>query len=438
MGLQEQIGKLVTATPLVDTHEHLWEEARRIKGLDADKENNLPAPDFGILFAHYVDSDLIVSGMPPGDVRKLTGYDLEPKAKWALLEPFYRRIRLTGYGRCVQESMRCLFGEDDLTAENVVRISDKIREGVRPGFYKHILHGVSNIEYCQVNSLETPVFMETAQPDLLTQDISTVAMGSGLNIKAISEKMGREVVHLQGWHAVIDECFARFGPKAIAVKNQSAYGRRLDYAQVSTVDAAPLFARFVKDPESLTDREMKALQDHLFHYTVRKATEYKLPVKLHTGYYAGHGHMPLNRVRCNAGDVCELLLAYPETRFDFFHIDYPYQDEMIAIAKHYPNAWVDMCWAWIINPVASVRFVKEFLTAAPANKLLAFGGDMMPVELVPGHAAIARKGLAQALYELTGEGWLKEQELPELVQRLMQGNAHELFDYPRALAARKQ
>ena len=62
------------------------------------------------------------------------------------------------------------------------------------------------------------------------------------------------------------------------------------------------------------------------------------------------------------------------------HIDYPYQDEAIALAKHYSNVWIDMCWAWIINPAAGVRFLKEFIMAAPASKVLTFGGDYRPVE----------------------------------------------------------
>jgi len=90
-----------------------------------------------------------------------------------------------------------------------------------------------------------------------------------------------------------------------------------------------------------------------------------------------------------------------------------------------------MCWAWILNPPACVRFLKEFLMAAPANKLLSFGGDYGAVENVPGHARIARLGLSQALSELADEGWLREKTLEPLIGRLMIGNAEELFGYPR-------
>ena len=108
---------------------------------------------------------------------------------------------------------------------------------------------------------------------------------------------------------------------------------------------------------------------------------------------------------------------------------------MVALAKHYPNAFIDMCWAWIINPMAGVRFVKEFLMAAPGNKLLTFGGDYLYAEMVPGPTpSIARKGLAQALSELVDDEWIDGRRVPELVERLMRGNAHALFDHARTLS----
>jgi predicted TIM-barrel fold metal-dependent hydrolase len=204
---------------------------------------------------------------------------------------------------------------------------------------------------------------------------------------------------------------------------------------VSADDASHVFERHLRDPESLPGTETKLIQDHLFHYCVRKAHEHRLPVKLHTGYYAGENRMPLRRVGANPGDMCELLFAHPEVRFVFFHITYPYQDEAIAIAKQFTNAWIDMCWAWIINPAAAERFLREFLAAAPANKVLCFGGDYCPVELVPGHARIARRGIARVLAGMMEGGELSESEMPELAEMLLRGNARELFDIDRKLGA---
>jgi predicted TIM-barrel fold metal-dependent hydrolase len=109
------------------------------------------------------------------------------------------------------------------------------------------------------------------------------------------------------------------------------------------------------------------------------------------------------------------------------HICYPYYEELLAVAKHWTNTCVDMCWSWIINPVAAKDFLKKFLVTAPANKILTFGGDYLYVEQVVGHAAIARQGIALALSELVEEGWLSLDNALELVDPIMHGNARRIF-----------
>ena len=432
MTVSQEILQLTEETEFVDTHEHLLEESTRLLPPDQSPRPGQSLQDFAVLFSHYADSDLLVAGMPEQDMQRLLSPDVDAADKWPLVEPYYEHARHTGYLRNVRESVRMLFDEDDIRSDNYAAITDKIREMTRPGYYRHILKDVSRLKHTQVNSLETGVFMDTQYPDLLCQDLSFVAMSTGINIAPMSELADMEIRSLQDWHRAIDWCFETYGPRAIAVKNQSAYSRTLDYQDLKSKDVAGSFEKVVRD-EPMSSSENKAIQDHLFNYCVRRATEFNLPVKLHTGYYAGQGGMPLHRLRHNAGDMCELLKLHPKTRFVIMHITWPYQDEAIAIAKHYPNAYVDMCWAWIINPAAGVRFVKEFLMAAPANKLFTFGGDYMPVELVPGHARIARMGIAQALSELAEEGWIDSDSVPDLVKKLMYKNAEEVFDYEGTL-----
>lgn len=421
--MRDAIGRLVDETPIADTHEHIIEESNRLQ-----RAGHWRLHDFGVFFTHYLDSDVRVAGMSAEDLAAIFDAETPPERKWALAKPWWERCRNTGYGLCVREALRALYDIDDLTDRTWPRVDEAVRARIAPGYYREILVEVANIDHCQVNSLEYHPFCETSYPDLLLQDLSTVAMATDPNVPMLSQIAGIEVGSLDDWLQVIDWCFETYGPRAVAVKNQSAYRRGLDYARVPKAEAEPVFARYLREGGHMADAERKPLEDFLFHYTVDKAKEYRLPVKLHTGYYAGQGYMPLHRLRHNAGEMCDLCRTHPDARFVFMHITYPYQDEAIAVAKHYPNATIDMCWAWIINPAASVRFLKEFLMAAPANKVLTFGGDMGPVELVPGHARIARRGISRVLAELVEEGWLPESDIPELVQRLLRGNAHELFD----------
>jgi hypothetical protein len=87
-----------------------------------------------------------------------------------------------------------------------------------------------------------------------------------------------------------------------------------------------------------------------------------------------------------------------------------------------------MCWSWIINPIAAKDFLKKYLVTAPANKILTFGGDYIPVEPVLGHAVVARRGIALALSELVEEGWLSLDRAVELTDMIMHENARKIFN----------
>jgi predicted TIM-barrel fold metal-dependent hydrolase len=433
MAFSSCIREQIDRTPFVDTHEHLLEESTRLKSTGHGEEGASCLRDFSVLFSQYANSDLASAGMGASEKSILFNPDVEPKEKWKELEPYYRRTRHTGYIRNVRESLRLLTGDDDLRAENVDRISQAIADRIKPGFYRETLVDLAGIEHCQVNSKEATIFLETEQPELLAQDLSFVALSSRLQVDDLARESGIAVRNLADWHQVIQWAFATYGPRAIAVKNQAAYTRRLNYTDVSEAVVAPLFDRYLSTGGAMSGTELKAIQDHCFHVCLREAVQYKLPIKLHTGYYAGYGRMPLKRVSRNLKDLCPVLMAHPDAEFVIMHIAYPYQDEAIALAKHYRNVTIDLCWAWIINPRASVRFVKEFLMAAPSSKLLTFGGDYVPVEMVPGHAAMARQGLTQALSELVDEGWIDSAEIGDLIESLMRGNANRIFPYEETL-----
>ncbi len=431
----EALREAVAGTAWIDTHEHLVEPATRARGAGAHADLQ-PCIDFALLFAHYAVDDLTAAGMPTVDRARLLDPEVAVATKWNLLRPWWERTRHTGSMRAVAETARILYGVQEWNVATCERISAELQaDSVRAGHYADVLRR-SGVLTCQVNSLEVLPFCETSERDYLLQDLSLLPLSTDLDIAGMCRLSGLAATDLRGWHEIIDWTFARCGPQAVAVKSQAAYARRLDYRDVPAREAAPHFARAARG-EPLAPVESRALQDHLMRYCLGKAMAAGLPVKLHCGFYAGTGVMPLDRVRHNAGDVCALLQDFGDARFVLMHIGYPYQDEYIALAKHYANAYVDLCWAWLVNPAASTRFLYEYLMAAPANKVLCFGGDYATVENVAGHAAVARQGLVLTLERLVADGWLAPAQALELVPRLMKQNAQELFDLDAAGRLRK-
>jgi predicted TIM-barrel fold metal-dependent hydrolase len=424
----------VLKTPLIDTHEHLFDEEVRLSKAPGSRSE---PDDWSLIFKHYLDSDMRTAGMPQAEHDRFFSSKVDPADKWKILEPYWPAVKNTGYGRAVRIAMERLYGVEELSAATVGKVQAGYEATRKPGFYRRILCEQAGIESCQVNYLGGEPFHKSTMPTLLMQDISIVGMFSGPNINGLAKPAGIEVKDLADWQRVIDWWFGQYGKIAVAVKSQNAYGRDIDYRKVDAGAAQELFKLRIEN-KPMNPQQQKDLEDHLFWCAVDAATRHNLPVKLHTGYYAGDNYMPLSRLLQNPGSACDLCRASPQTRFVFMHIAYPYYEDLIAVAKHYTNAHLDMCWAWIINPVGAKDFLKKYLVTAPANKILTFGGDYIPVEPVLGHAMIARRGIALALSELVEEGWLKLSDAMDLIDPIMHGNARTIFNLAekqKALAA---
>ncbi|MCE5249645.1 amidohydrolase family protein [bacterium] len=421
--LRKELFDKVFSTPFIDTHEHLFEESERLAGTATP---GIRSDDWTMVFSLYVSDDMMTAGMSQQESNRFFSPDVAPNDKWRLLEPCWPYIRNTGYGQAVCIAIRELYGVDELTAQTVRQVQAGYERVRQAGFYRYILGDLANIESCQVNCI-IPPFRESAMPLLLMQDISILRMYEGPDIETYANPAGIRVTSLSDWHRVIDWWFDKYGAYAVAVKSQNAYSRDIDYERIPGEKVEGAFKRLL-DGQTITIPEKKAIEDHLFWYAADKAVQFDLPVKLHTGYYVGHDYMPLSRLMQNPGSAADLCRRAPDTKFVFMHICYPLYEDMIALAKHYTNAYVDMCWSWIINPVAAKDFLKKFLVTAPANKVFTFGGDYYSVEAVLGHAMMARQGIALALSELVEEGWMSRADALEIVDPVMHENARAFFN----------
>ncbi|MFC2125255.1 amidohydrolase family protein [Bacteroidota bacterium] len=419
-----QIHEKVNNTVFIDTHEHLMDESDR---LSETPPKNL-VNDWSILFSHYIDSDLVSAGMSYEDMEKFKSKEVDPIDKWPLMEPYWPYVKNTGYGQASAISIRDLYGIENLDKTTIPELQQKFDNLLKPGLYKYVLQEKAKIESCHVNSL-THTINETESPLLLMQDLRIDGFFSWFNIKEMANAFSLQVTDLDDWYKVINAWFNKYGDYAIGVKAAIAYSRDIDFLPTEYEEAAPVFKRMLNGDELKHDQRKK-LEDHLFWYAVDKSVEYNLPVKIHTGYYAGENNMPLSRVAGNTEAASDLCRHKPEATFVFFHIAYPYYEELLAVSKQYTNAVLDMCWAWIINPVASVDFLKKFIVTCPNNKVLTLGGDYIPVEPILGHTVMARQGVIQSLCELVDQQWISLDEALKLTDDLMHQNARKIFDMP--------
>jgi predicted TIM-barrel fold metal-dependent hydrolase len=185
--------------------------------------------------------------------------------------------------------------------------------------------------------------------------------------------------------------------------------------------------------QDVSEAEMLCLGDWCLARGAELCARHNLPLKIHTGYAAGNRSMQLDQMR--ALQLTPLLAHHPNTRFVLMHDSYPHDHEIAALAKHYPNVWVDMCWAWSIDPHSATNFVRRMIHAVPANKLFAFGGDSFGPAASVGYAIQARAGLTRALQAEVDDGLLTERQATGLAQRFMQSNQCACFDLDGTRAA---
>ncbi len=100
---------------------------------------------------------------------------------------------------------------------------------------------------------------------------------------------------------------------------------------------------------------------------------------------------------------------------------------MTPKGKQFPNVWLNMCWAWTLNPVQMQRNLAEWLSAVPHNKIFAFGVDTGTPFLISGFAKQARLGIGKSLQNLVDNGFYDIKTAESVAQRIMYKNAQELY-----------
>ena len=420
------LAHFIQTTPLCDSHEHLRSEKEYVEN----------GPDLlRHLFGNYVSADLVVAGADQAAVdRLLDASDLDVRARFSGVERAWQRVRHTGYGEAVRIIARELYGLDEITAdglETALPLHAALRQ---PGQRLHILRDRANLDHVQIDDFVRPCHVDPSGPDFFFYDISWVNFVNGEpDLAALTAETGVTVHDLPTLRQAMEAVFAQNAPVAIAVKTQHAYNRTLRWQERSDAETAPVLDAYLRNPKSLSEEERLCLGDWSLARGVELAIEYDLPFKIHTGYYAGHSRMPVDYIR--GGNLCPLLAKYLDARFVLMHIGYPYNDEMVALAKHYPNVYVDFCWAWSIDPFSTANFLRQCIHAVPSNKLFIFGGDTSWAGASLAYAIQTRRWLTRALQAEIDDGLLVEAEAIALAARYMRENQYDCFRIEQKRAA---
>lgn len=423
--MQTDLALHIHSTPLVDTHEHLSSETQYVEqGPDVLQD----------LFNNYVQSDLIVAGASPEAVRRLVdSTDPDFRARFLGVREAWERCQHTGYGEAVTLVAQYAYGMEEITPESIAAAVLRNQQYRLPGERLRLLRDVANLDHVQIDDFRWTCLPDDSGLDFFLYDLSWYDFSRGdVNVNKIYDQVGVEVNDVSSLDDAMAAIFAKYGDCAIAVKSQHAYARTLRWEKRDRADVERALSKLLLD-ETLNERDQLCLGDWCLARGVDLAIQHNLPFKIHTGYYAGHGRMPVDYIR--SGHLWPLLTEYPDARFVLMHSAYPYSGEVAALAKHYRNTFVDMCWAWSIDPFSAATFVRRMIHAVPSNKLFAFGGDTFWPNAAVAFSVQARQGLTRALQAEVAAGMLTERQAIALATRYMRSNQEACFDLAGTRAA---
>lgn len=404
---------------LVDTHEHMRRENDWVEN----------GPDIlQDLFGNYVPADLHTAGASSEAMQNLMDPSKDIKTRFEGIKDAWNATQFTGYGEAVRLIAKHIYGLDELTGDGLEQAQDKVMSIRKPGKRHHILHDIAKLDHIQTDDFSWQCGPDTSGPEFFLYDLSWANFCNGqINSDAIHSETGIEVKDLATLKNGMDAIFANHAPCAIAVKSQHAYNRTLEWTERSDADAAIALDAILSKPSDQIDEATRlCLGDWCWARGVELTIEHNLPFKIHTGYYAGNNRMPVRRIP--AGNMCALFSRYLDAKFVLMHIAYPYNDELVALAKHYRNIWIDFCWAWSIDPYSSRDFLRRCIHAVPSNKLFAFGGDTGWPTSAYAYSIQARNEIQRALEAEIEDGYLTEKQAMAFAKQIMYTNQYECFD----------
>ncbi|MFO7696873.1 MAG: amidohydrolase family protein [Anaerolineae bacterium] len=404
---------------IVDTHEHLpGTEATRDRDRDVLQE----------YLSHYMSSDLRSAGLSSVGLDQARDHSRPLMDRWLLVEPYWERARYTGYGRALDISVRKLYGLDGIRRDTIEALDAAFRGTMVPGHYHRVLRELSQIavSLLDVQAPWDPAFF---RPVTRLEEYIILPQTRD-EVSALEEKAGFPLQMLDAWMAACEASLLRSRAEgSVAIKIGLAYVRSLEFQRPLRRDAEAGLRQIQTVFESPAWEQQRldagrAFQDWMMHHVLELARREQIPVQIHTGLLEGNGNLIAN---ADPTLLNPLFLEYPDVNFDLFHIGYPYQHVLSALAKMFPNVYIDMCWAHIISPTASVRALEEWIDSVPLNKICAFGGDYGFVDAVYGHQAMARENVARALAIKVDEGIMDVDSACEIGRWLFVDNPSRLF-----------
>jgi hypothetical protein len=415
-----ELREYIESIPIIDCHDHSGEE--RPKYTDA----------IVALTSGYFHDDM-ASATSEAERLMLDDISLSLEERWPTFERAWQRTKYTGYGLVTRMAMKEFYGEDELTLPSLQRIQENLLDFSDDDFTESVLDkaGITMRivdNWPDVKKIVDRSFNMPPRSRLAISLPAYHAICSYEEVQALILPTGRTVTSLAEYVQACREVFqfqVDFG--AVCFKDQSAYTRSINYGNPPRSQAEESFNWIIADPRrklSYPDGN-RPLGDYLFHEFMRMAREMDLPVQLHTGHMAGIWN---DVGKARAIQLVPVLEMHKDVRFDLFHLNWPYDGDILFLGKNYPNVAIDFCWTHIIDPVYSQRIIPQILGTVPHGKVHGYGSDHFGnLERSWAHSQIARDNIAIGLAEMVEMEYIGLEDAKEIAHAWLYDNPNKFF-----------
>ncbi len=406
--LARQLYAQISALPTVDAHEHLHAEENRLRR----------SVDIFLLFHQYLCTQLAAAGMPEDQAEALGDEATPLDQKWASLAPYLDQVRHTGCARPAFEALRRFFGEDDLTAGNYERLSERMREHNRPGLFDRYLREACGIVLV-LNQNRTMWQNDWFRPILPEDDF--LCSGGLTEVERLAEWAGEDVPPtLERFLAAMEQVVTQRAQEGMIGIKGTCYPHIISDAEIARAAYAGILAQHEKP------HQRRAFLDYARDQLYEICGNLGIVVVKHSGVWAG-GWADHTGIRPT--NIFSEASMHRRTRFDLFHAGTPTPADAALVARGLPNVWLNLCWSHLISPAQSVQALDLWLDMVPVNKIIGFGGDYWwAVENVYGNLVMAREVIALALAKRVREGCFSEARAVEIARRWLHDNPREAYE----------
>ena len=243
----------IQATPLMDTHEHLHQEATFVEnGPDVLRD----------LFDNYLAAELVVAGATREAVlRLIDSNDPDIEARWSGVSDFWSHCQYTGYGRATAHIARHIYGMEEITLDSIHAATERNMQMRQPGERLRILKEDGNLDHVQVDDFTWACVPDASGLDFFLYDLSWAGFcRSEIDKEALQKEVAVDVVNLDTLREAMTALFTKYAACAIAVKAQHAYYRTLFWQKRDDADAERVLQKQLTG-EELSEAERLCLGD---------------------------------------------------------------------------------------------------------------------------------------------------------------------------------